>query len=66
MTMEDLARMVFEDIEPRLWDVMWNAFDRKLNDFMKVLFLVYFAQCQPDALEWISQDINSSDSQVLP
>lgn len=61
MIVEDLARMVFEDIEP----ILWNGFDRKLNDFMEVLFLVYFARCHPDALEWISQDIDSSDSQVL-
>ena len=66
MIVEDLASMLFEDIEPRLWDVIWNGFDRKLNDFMKVLFLVYFARCQPDALECISQDINRSDSQVFP
>lgn len=55
--------MVFEDIRPRLWDVMWNGFGWKLDDVMNVLFLVYYAQYQPEALkEWLlarKNDLNS-------
>lgn len=53
-TVKDLAILVFEKLDPKLWDVMWNGFDGKLNDFILVLFLVYFAQCRADAFEkWL-------------
>lgn len=38
MTVEDLAKIIFKELHPKLWDVQWKGFDGKLDELMEMLF----------------------------
>jgi hypothetical protein len=61
-TVKILSRLVFEEIGLKLW----NEYDRKLDEFINVLFLVYCARYRHDINEWLTAYANDSNSQVLP
>jgi hypothetical protein len=61
ITVEDLARLVFEELDLNLWHYMWFEFKGHLNEFIKVLFLVYYFHCRTDMLDWLSASLNESD-----
>lgn len=42
---KDLVRLVFEEIELKLWNFIWNEYEGKLDRLIDVLFLVYRARC---------------------
>jgi len=59
---EDIAKLLFEDIETKLWNFMWNEYKGKLDEFIDVLFLVYCVRCQPNIKEWLIVDMKNSES----
>jgi hypothetical protein len=59
---EELARLVFKELDPDLWHYMWYECEGRLDEFLEVLFLVYFAHGWLNALEWFYvglYDLNS-------
>jgi hypothetical protein len=40
---KDLARLMFEDIEPKSLSFMLKMFKRKFEEFIDILFLIYCA-----------------------
>jgi hypothetical protein len=42
--MEDLVTLVFEEIEPILWNFMWKEFDGQLDEIIEALFFLYLTR----------------------
>jgi hypothetical protein len=52
MTIEDLARQVFEELglSHYTWYDTWYEYVDHLDEFLEVLFFMYFARREPNAL----------------
>jgi hypothetical protein len=50
-TVKDLARLMFEDIEPKLLSFMLKMFKGKFEEFIDVLFMIFCARCKPNDQE---------------
>jgi hypothetical protein len=50
---KDLARLMYEDIEPKLLSFMLKIFKGEFEEFIDVLFLLYCARCKPNDQEWL-------------
>jgi hypothetical protein len=48
---KDLARLMYEDIEPKLLSFMLKIFKGEFEEFIDVLFLLYCARCKPNDQE---------------
>jgi hypothetical protein len=43
-TVAAVAMLVFEEIDPHMWCYMWLGFEVQLDEFVEVLFFVYYAR----------------------
>jgi hypothetical protein len=50
MTIEDLARQVFEELDFGLSHYTWYKYVGHLDEFLEVLFFMDFARREPNAL----------------
>ena len=65
MAVEDLARQVFEELDLGLSHYMWYEYVGHLDEFLEVLFLMYFACREPNAQGWFSTNTNDSTYYIL-